>query len=356
MEENSTLNERPGFLRRLARSIYRILRAFVITMLVLAVLVGVAWGSLWLYETIRGEINRSTESVTTRFLAQESRIDILRREVDTLLGANRGQEEQINTLQTQLTEKTRQLDALTQDYNQQARLLEALDASMVTTLANDETAVQNITTLREGLAALQTDFNTSTGQVDALGGELDALNTTTNRIQTDLDAASAAADTAVSQADTATTAVTDMAESLALFRAWELIARARLRLLETNFGLAAADIDEAQRTVTAVILLLPEDSADSPALQAAQTRLTLAAANLPDNPALAAADLETAWDELDKLLVARLLPSIEPAPEDAGFTTTGETVTGVTGGETTPAPTIEAPPEPTATPTPSSGG
>ncbi|MBK6711233.1 MAG: hypothetical protein IPG51_12985 [Chloroflexi bacterium] len=174
-----TSTKDPDFLRRPARSIYRILRAFVITMLVLAVLVGVAWGSLWLYETIRGEINRSTESVTTRFLAQESRIDILRREVDTLLGANRGQEEQINTLQTQLTEKTRQLDALTQDYNQQARLLEALDASMVKTLANDETAVQNITTSAKVWPALQTDFNTSTGRWMRLGGELDALNTTT---------------------------------------------------------------------------------------------------------------------------------------------------------------------------------
>ena len=42
-----------------------------------------------------------------------------------------------------------------------------------------------------------------------------------------------------------------------------------------------------------------------------QTRLALAYSNLPDDPTFAARDLESAWDELDRILMARLLPDFE---------------------------------------------
>ena len=322
MEGNSSPTDaRPGFGRRLGRSLYRILRAFVITMLVIAVLAGVAWGVLWLYQVISGEVDRSAESVATRFSAQESRIDILRREVDTLLSANPGQEERLNELNSRFTELDARLENLASDIDEQSQLLAALDASMAVTLENDAASAQHITDLGAALTALQTDFNTSTGQIDALGGELDTLTGEVARTQSGLEVVETTAVSAADQATLSQTAVSEMARSLALFRAWELVARARLRLLESNLGLAAADVDEASQTMTAVIISLPAESPDTPALEIVQTRLALAAGNLPANPDQAALDLESAWDELDAILVARLqLPTIEQEQPEAAAT------------------------------------
>ncbi|MBK8989304.1 MAG: hypothetical protein IPM39_25110 [Chloroflexi bacterium] len=324
-EEPGITEAQPGVGRRLGRSLYRILRAFIISLLLIALLAGVAWGGLWLYQTISGEIDRSAASVATRFSAQESRIDILRREVDTLLSANPGQEQDISDLQRQSTQLNGRLDALARSIDQQSQLLTTLEASLAVTLANDAAAVENITGLNEALTILQTDFNTSTGQIDALGGEIDGLAGAVNRLQTDLGVVEETAAAAAELSDLSNTAVSEMAQSLVLFRAWELVARARLRLLETNFGLAANDVDNALETVTAVITLLPEDSADRAPLEVVQTRLSLAAANLPANPNQAAADLESAWDELDQILTTRLLPL--PAAESAAATESETAVT-----------------------------
>lgn len=322
MEGNSTpADSGPGFGRRLGRSLYRILRAFIISMLVIAVLVGVAWGVLWLYQVISGEVDRSAASVATRFSAQESRIDILRREVDTLLSANPGQEERLNELNSRFTELDARLENLAGDIDQQSQLLDVLDASMAVTLENDAASAQNITDLGAALTALQTDFNVSTGQIDALGGELDALAGEVDQTQSGLESVETTAVSAADQATLSQTAVSEMAQSLALFRAWELVARARLRLLESNFGLAAADVDEALQTITAVVSSLPAESPHTPALEIVQTRLSLAAGNLPANPDQSALDLESAWDELDTILVARLhLPTIEQEQPEAAAT------------------------------------
>jgi len=322
MEGNSfSANSRPGFGRRLGRSLYRILRAFLITMVILAVLAGVAWGGLWLYQVIRGEINRSADSVTARFDAQESRIDILRREMDTLLSANPGQEEKLNALGSQLEELNDTLAALNEDMDQQSDMLAALDASMSVTLENDAASAQDIADLGAGLTALQGDFNATTAQVDAFGGELDGLTGEVSQTQLGLQSVEATAVSAAEQADLSQTAVSEMAQSLALFRAWELVARARLRLLENNFGLASADVDEASETITAVIDSLPPDSASVSALEIVQTRLALAADSLPGNPEQANVDLESVWDALDEFLVARLLPP--PAAELSPTATPG---------------------------------
>ena len=81
---------------------------------------------------------------------------------------------------------------------------------------------------------------------------------------------------------------------------------------------------------------LPE--AETEALTQAQSRLELALANLPGNPAGAALDLERAWDELDTILSARMgLPETAVNPTD-------------TTGDTTETAVPTATPEPTPTP------
>jgi len=151
---------------------------------------------------------------------------------------------------------------------------------------------------------------------------------------------------------------------LTLFRVWELISRARLRLLEDNFGLARADTEQALRTMDFLLAAAPEEAET---WQRIQARLELALAALPDDPDMAAGDLESAWDALDELLTAMLLPELATAgslPEDAGDSAAAEESTvEPTPTEATPAPAATAPaqseaegsptptPEPTLVPT-----
>ncbi len=331
-------------------------KAVFTVLLVVGVIVGILWGGFMIYEMVQTEIDRSANSVATRFGAQESRIDVLRREVDDLVLASPGQAERIRQLEQALATANSQIQALDVDLRQQDALLEALAADMAVTLSNDETAAGSLTTLGEGLAALQGDFNEASLRLDKFGGEVDTL---TGEV-------TAFGETAVSaqeQAALAETAVSDMGHTLMIFRAWELIARARLRLLENNLGLAQADVAEADEMLQFLIVALPEEAAESAAMQTVQTRLALAADNLILAPAIAAADLETAWDVLDKILMARLLAGEELAveievetetavPVEAAQTSTPESTPIIPAVTPTPetAPTLA----PMETPTPTS--
>lgn len=297
---HENLQQRPGCGSRLVW----IAKAVFVLLLVVAVLVAIVWGSYTIYQMVQGEINRSSGSVATRFEAQDSRIDILRQEVNALIASNPSQEDQIAQLQQQVTAVNTQLSDLDSDLSQQNSVLATLEASMATTLSNDETSASSIVVLNDSLAALQGDFNNASTRLDTFGGEVDNLTG-------DVALLGETAVTAQDQALKSETAVNEMAQTLMIFRAWELVARARLRLLENNTGLAQADIDEADNMLRVLILTQPEDSDEANAYQSVQTRLALAANNLAFDTAIASADLETAWDVLDKILAARLLPEGE---------------------------------------------
>lgn len=273
-------------------------------LLVLGVIVAIVWGGFMIYQMIQTEIDRSSDSVSTRFEAQESRIDILREEVNALVSANPGQEDRLTQLQQELAAVNTQLGALDTDLSQQTTLLATLESSMAITLRNDETAVSNIIVLNDSLSALQGDFNEASVRLDSFGGEVDGLTG-------EVAALDETAVTAQERALKSETAVNDMAQTIMLFRAWELVARARLRLLENNPGLAQTDVVKADDMLQRIIRILPADSTETERLRIVQTRLTLAAGNLALDATIAGADLETAWDELDKVLSARLQPIIE---------------------------------------------
>ncbi len=302
-------------------------------LLVLGVIVAIVWGGFMIYQMIQTEIDRSSDSVATRFEAQESRIDILREEVNALVSANPGQEDQLTQLQQELATVDLQLSALDTDLAQQNSMLATLESSMATTLSNDETAVSSIVVLNDSLSALQGDFNEASVRLDTFGGEVDGLTG-------EVAVLGETAVTAQEMAAESETAVNDMAQTLMLFRAWELVARARLRLLENNPGLAQTDVAKADDMLQRIILILPADSAETERLQTVQTRLALAADNLAFDVTIAGADLETAWDELDKVLTARLQPLVEEL--ELGLGTDAET----------PEP-LETQLEQTATPEPS---
>lgn len=113
-------------------------------------------------------------------------------------------------------------------------------------------------------------------------------------------------------------------------RVLDMLARARLYLAQSNFGLAKDDVQSARD-------LLAELQAESnnDILAQAGVRLDMALSNLPEFPIVASGDLEIAW----QILVTGesvATPTLQPSPIP--------TVT------LTPVPTLEA--TPSATPTP----
>jgi hypothetical protein len=132
----------------------------------------------------------------------------------------------------------------------------------------------------------------------------------------------------------ATDQVAQMGQALSLFRAWEMVYRARLRLLEQNFGLAAEDVATAQALVAA--LAAADGAAETESLAEVQERLELAADNLPNDPDTAERDLETAWEMLDAILSATL------GEPEVGLAETA-VITSTTTITTTPAITATQP-------------
>lgn len=139
-----------------------------------------------------------------------------------------------------------------------------------------------------------------------------------------------------------------------ILKAASLLNRARLYMLQNNYGLAAQEIEVARE------LLASLEGQGLPEQQAALTvwlgRLDSALANLPDAPVIASDDLEIAW----LLLVSEGQPVIPTririltATETEANPTTTLTAEGTeTGTETPPVPpTPGTGPTATATPTP----
>lgn len=302
---STTDTNRPSFGRRL-------LRAFFVTLLTLAFLLvlGVAG-----YFGTR-ELQRSFDSVSTRVSATEQSLALLRQQVDEMIAQNPGQLGQIAGLQGDLAALDERL------VNLQAAVMDQETAVADLSSAGEALATR-ATNLEGDLSAMQNDLITNTTQLDALGGELDAVRAEVVQFGDQVAGLEQSAITAASQASVAidtsqvvTLTVGEVQDTLVLFRAWELVTRARLRLLENNLGLATDDIQLAADVVAALATTFPEEQAGL--LAQAQTRLAQALANLPANPDGAALDLEQAWNELDAVLALRIaLPELPPTPEPA---------------------------------------
>ena len=114
-----------------------------------------------------------------------------------------------------------------------------------------------------------------------------------------------------------------------LTRALDVLARARLYLAQSNFGLAKEDVQSARDLLADL-----EAGAQDEALVQAVERLDRALGNLPDFPVVASGDLEIAW---------QILLTGEPVAADTPVPT-------LTTTTATPEATPETPPS--ATPTP----
>lgn len=289
---------RPGLGRRMARAFGRFLKALLQVVLVIVLVIGIGYGVYLIVQ----ELQRSFQTVSSRVdynLAQIQRIGHDLGELQqTVTAVQTAYDTRLTTLET--TDTT-----LAGDLARQDAMLAAMELRLGRLATQTVTINEQIVALNEGVLALQGDINENNGRLDALGGQIDTQANNSRELAAQVLAVQTAVD-ALPLAD-----IEQMRQVVTLFRVWEMVARARLHLLERNAGLAANDTARALAALEAVAAN-PQTNPDLlPQLALAQARLTLANAYLPDNPELAALDLENGWRELDALL-ALLLGVVEP--------------------------------------------
>lgn len=315
------------------RIVWVVITTFV-ALLVLAVILAIAGGGFLGYS----ELQRSLNSINTQVNANRQNLEALGDLVDSEFSASSPQEQQrqLTALQNEVAtleaDLSRQEAAAQAEQQAQGEQLAALQEALATAVAHNQAADD---ALSQALIALQTDQNELISQVDQVGGNVDQL-------QADLTKTSmmvAELDTAVNE-----TFLTpdELQRTLALFRAWQIIARARLHLLDDNAGLARSDVEEGLRTID-FLISTSADPTEEAALRVIQTRLALAFSNLTDQPQQAVNDLESAWDEMDSLLFTIVFPetNVEAVVNEEQVTATVAATAVVT------------PPVATATATPS---
>jgi chromosome segregation ATPase len=288
----------------------RFLWALVKVVLVLAVIVALGFGGyLGIRELGEAYLDLSAETVETA-----SRVDLLRSDVNTLMANDTNNRRESSAVNNDLTALDGRISAVEReisvDLEQQSEQLSVLESRIDDMAGAGVVISDNVTLLNGGIGALQSDIVTLGSDLDTLGGEVDGLQSEVVGLGSDM----AALQETLEDPLAATEDVEALRQTLALFRVWELVARARLRLLEDNPGLALADVQAAQAAVETILETAVEETAAS--LTPVQQRLDLAAASLPDDPLTAGRDLETAWESLDVYLGELLgLPVVESVEE-----------------------------------------
>ena len=193
-----------------------------------------------------------------------------------------------------------------------------------TFIAPVEENTAQIQRMEAEIADLQTQLDEMNGRVTTLEDSIEAHTASIEKLtemQASLDE---------QLQDTNDTLLLELKHEAMFTRALDTLARARLYLAQSNFGLARTDVQTARD-----LLFELENETDDAILSQAIARLDMALGNLPDFPVVASGDLEIAWQIL--------ISGNAPAP------------TATTTSTPTPAPVVtETPsviPEATATPT-----
>ncbi len=195
-----------------------------------------------------------------------------------------------------------------------------------TFIAPVERNTAQIKKLETEISALQTQLDEINARVATLETTVEAYSVSIQKLesmQAELDAQLKANNDKI---------LLDLKHEVMMTRALDTLARARLYLAQSNFGLAKLDVQSA-RDLLAELLAETNDELLSQVL----TRLDLALGNLPDFPVVASGDLEIAWQILMSGK-APVIPTVTFTPTPATLETSTPTPL--------PPPTAEA----TATP------
>lgn len=159
-----------------------------------------------------------------------------------------------------------------------------------------------IQSMESEIANLQTQVDGMNTRVTALEGSVEAHTAAITK----LEEMQATLETQIEKNNDAV--LLELKHEVMLTRALDVLARARLYLAQSNFGLARMDVQ-----TTRDLLAELEGETDDEILTQAITRLDLALGNLPAFPVVAAGDLEIAW----QVLItgdAPVIPTATPTP------------------------------------------
>ena len=195
-----------------------------------------------------------------------------------------------------------------------------------TFIAPVEENTAQIQRMEAEIADLQTQLDEMNGRVTTLEDSIEAHTASIEKLtemQASLDE---------QLQDTNDTLLLELKHEAMFTRALDTLARARLYLAQSNFGLAKTDVQTARD-----LLFELENETDDAILSQAIARLDMALGNLPDFPVVASGDLEIVWQIL--------ISGNAPAPTVTATATSTPTAAPIVT-ETSP-----AAPEVTATPT-----
>ncbi len=282
-----------------------IVRTTLITLLLLTLALAVTAAGYWGIV----QVQRSFDRLVVRGNAHERALADLHAEVERLTRENEAQQRELTALQAA------RRDDLATLGTQLAQQQQAWTTAVARLSQRHDDQAAESGALRAGLTAMQSDLITNTAQLDQLGGELDGVRAALAIVTTRLGELEAVAESSVQQAETAVAATETMTltlrnakETLLLFQTWELMTRARLRLLENNLGLATTDIRLAEQTLSQLSEAIPANSEEAEVLAQIITRLQQALVSLTVSANGAAQDLDRAWDELEQMINGRIRP------------------------------------------------
>jgi len=197
-----------------------------------------------------------------------------------------------------------------------------------TFIAPVEENTAQIQKMEAEIEALQTQLDEMTLRVSALENSVEAHTTSIGK----LEEMQVTLENQIQESNDAV--LLELKHEVMFTRALDVLARARLYLAQSNFGLAKIDIQTARDLLAELNAEKKDD-----VLPKAIERLDLALDNLPDFPVVASGDLEIAW----QILVSGNAPA----------STATATPTLVPIESATPTPPVDATSTPTALPLPS---
>lgn len=177
-----------------------------------------------------------------------------------------------------------------------------------TFIAPLEQNTTHLDALENEISALKTQVEEVEGRVSTLEDSIEAHSVSIQKLeamQTEID---------LQLQESTDETLLALKQEVMMTRALDTLARARLYLAQSNFGLAKHDIEEARSVLEKL-----HQSQDSELLKQAVSRLDLASNNLPDYPVVASGDLEIAWQILvsGNTAIQPPLPPMEEATPTA---------------------------------------
>jgi len=186
-------------------------------------------------------------------------------------------------------------------------------------IAPVEQNAARVNQLENEVASLQSQLNEMRGQLTEINGHMDTVEqsvTAHTASLEKLETIQTALETELK--DNHDQAALDLKREVMLTRILDMLARARLYLAQSNFGLAKEDVQSARDLLAEL-----NSGSNSDVRTQATTRLDQALKNLPEFPVVASGDLEIAWQIL---ITGKTVATPTPEPTSTALPTAVSTL------------------------------